>query len=87
MTTDDQLDATSRELLTTLGDLKELEEQRRHEARSSERFHDLAEEVSEKARDVYELANREEESGSADSPLREERDESSPGDWTEQRIG
>jgi hypothetical protein len=73
MTSDDRLDATSRELLTRLREMKHLEEEKRSEARSTERFHDLAEEVADKAGEVYELAHREEVSGAADSPLRKER--------------
>jgi hypothetical protein len=83
MTSDDRLDATSRELLTRLREMKHLEEEKRSEARSTERFHDLAEEVADKAGEVYELAHREEVSGAADSPLRKERDEEYPGDWSD----
>jgi hypothetical protein len=84
MTSDDRLDATSRELLMGLRDMKHLEEEKRSEARSTERFHELAEEVADKAGDVYRLAQREELSGATDSPLREEREEEYAGDWSGQ---
>ena len=81
-TSDSQLDATSRKLLAEIREMKDLEQAKRTEARSTERFHDLAEEVADKAGDVYRLAQREELSGAADSPLREEQDEQYPGDWS-----
>lgn len=82
MTTDDRLDATSRELLTGIQEMKHLEEEKRSEARSTDRFHELAEEVADKAGEVFRIAHREERSGATDSPLREERDEEYPGDWS-----
>ena len=41
-TTDDGLDATSRRLLNEIDELKRLELEKRHTARSSDEFHDLA---------------------------------------------
>ena len=49
MTDDAHLDATSRQLLTQLDDIKRLEQEKRAEARSTEQFHDLAEEISDKS--------------------------------------
>lgn len=87
MTEDAQLDATSRQLLAQLDDIKRLEHQKRAAARSTEQFHELAEEISDKARGVWQLAEDEETSGSTDSPLPEERDETYPGDWSDERTG
>jgi hypothetical protein len=82
MTDDAGLDAVSRELLGKLRELKSLEEQKRSEARSTPEFHDLAEEVSSKAGEVYRLATVEEAAGEEDSPVVREREEQTAGDWT-----
>jgi hypothetical protein len=82
MTDDAQLDAVSRELLGKLQELRGLEEQKRGEARSTDAFHELAEEVSDKAGEVFRLAASEEMAGDSDSPRPQEREESFPGDWT-----
>ena len=87
LTDDAHLDATSRQLLAQLDDIKRLEQEKRAEARSSDEFHELAEEISDRARGVWALAEQEETSGSADSPLPEERDERYPGDWSDARAG
>ena len=87
MTDDAHLDATSRQLLEQLDDIKRLEHEKRAEARSSPEFHDLAAEISDRARGVWALAEQEETSGSTDSPLPEERDEQYPGDWSDARAG
>ena len=87
MTDDAHLDGTSRQLLTQLDDIKRLEQEKRAEARSTEQFHDLAAEISDKARGVWAIAEHEERAGADDSPLREERDERYPGDWSEERAG
>jgi hypothetical protein len=83
MTDDDALDANSRRLLGSLRELKDLEQQKRSEARSSEGFHRLAEDVSAKASEVFRLAAAEQLAGESDSPRPEEREEQSPGDWTD----
>ena len=87
MTDDAHLDATSRQLLAQLDDIKRLEQEKRAEARSSDEFHDLAEEITDRARGVWAIAEHEEASGSEDSPLPEERDEMYPGDWSDERLG
>ena len=87
MTDDAHLDATSRQLLAELDDIKRLERDKRAEARSSDEFHELAEEISDKARGVWALAEQEEASGATDSPLPDERDEQYPGDWSDARAG
>jgi len=86
MTDDAHLDATSRQLLTQLDDIKRLEQEKRAEARSTPEFHELAEEISDKARDVWAIAEHEETSGATDSPVPEERDETYPGDWSDERA-
>ena len=68
-------------------DIKRLEQQKRAEPRSTEEFHELADEITDKARGIWELADHEETSGSTDSPLPAERDESFPGDWSDERAG
>ena len=83
MTDDHELDEHSRELLGKLQELKDLEYQKRHEARSTPEFHALAEDVSAKASEVFRLAVGQEVRGDTDSPRPEEREEQFPGDWTE----
>jgi len=82
-TTDDALDATSRRLLNEIDELKTLELERRHTARSSDEFHDLAEKIDGVARHVFDSTNAELIEGQEDSPLPDERDEQHLGDWTE----
>ena len=82
-TTDDQLDATSRRLLNEIDELKRLELQKRRTARSSDEFHDLAAQVDNVARHVFDSAGAELIEARDDSPLQVERDEQHPGDWTE----
>jgi len=86
MTDDAHLDATSRQLLAQLDDIRRLEHEKRTEARSSDEFHDLAEEISDKARGVWAIAEHEETSGATDSPVPRERDEMYPGDWSDERA-
>ena len=81
--TDDELDATSRNLLTGNADLKRLEEEQRRTARSSDEFHELAERVDTAARDVFEAARIQLHEAREDSPLPAERAEQDPGDWTD----
>jgi hypothetical protein len=82
-TTDDELDATSRRLLNDIDELKRLEREKRHTARSSDEFHDLASKVDNAARHVFDSAASELIEARDDSPLQDERDEQHPGDWTE----
>ena len=82
-TTDDGLDATSRRLLNEIDELKRLELQKRHTARSSDEFHDLAAKVDNAARHVFDTASAELIAAQDDSPLEDERDEQHPADWTE----
>jgi hypothetical protein len=58
MTDDAQLDATSRALIADLDDIKHLEIEKRGEARSTERFHDLAEDITDRTQDVRRIADR-----------------------------
>jgi hypothetical protein len=81
--TDDELDATSRRLLKDVDELKRLEVEKRHTARSSDEFHDLAEEIEIAARHVFDSAGGELIEGRQDSPRQDERDEQHPGDWAE----
>jgi hypothetical protein len=82
-TTDDGLDATSRRLLNEVDELKRLELKKRRTARSSDDFHDLAAKVDNAARHVFDSAGAELIEAKDDSPLKAERDEQHPGDWTE----
>jgi hypothetical protein len=81
--TDEQLDGTSRDLLRSLGELKDLETRKRHTERSTDQFHDLAGRVSDKSKEVVDLALHEEVAGADDSPLPSERQDGRPGDWTD----
>jgi hypothetical protein len=83
VSTDDGHDATSRRLLNEIDDLTRLEQEKRHTARSSEPFHELAEAVNAHARHVFEVARDELRGGAHDSPIPAEREEQHPGDWTE----
>jgi hypothetical protein len=82
-TTDDGLDATSRQLLNEIDELKKLELEKRHTARSSAEFHELASKVEMAARHVFDSAEKQADEGDRESPIEEERDEQYPGDWTE----
>lgn len=83
--TDGKLDATSRRLLDEVEQLRQLEIKKRRTARNSPEFHDLAAEVDNVARHVFETASTELIDGSEDSPIEAERDEQEqhPGDWTD----
>jgi hypothetical protein len=81
--TDDELDATSRRLLDQIDELKRLELEKRRTARDSDEFDDLAAKIEKAARDVFDSAVAERNEGEDESPLRDERDEQHPGDWTE----
>ena len=82
-TTDDGLDATSRQLLNEIDELKKLELEKRHTARSSPEFHELASKVETAARHVFDSAGKQADEGDTESPIEDERDEQYPGDWTE----
>ncbi len=82
-TSDDHLDATSRNLLNEIDEMKRLEREKRHEARSSDEFHELAGKVEQRAKHVFQVAHDELVGGEQDSPIAAERDEQHPGDWTE----
>ncbi len=82
-TTDDELDATSRRLLNEIDELKKLELKKRHTARSSPEFHDLASKVDDAARHVFDSTGSQLIEGTQDSPIEAEREEQHHGDWTE----
>jgi hypothetical protein len=82
-TTDDGLDATSRQLLNEIDELKKLELEKRHTARSSPEFHELASKVETAARHVFDSAGKQADEGDKESPIEDEREEQYPGDWTE----
>ncbi len=85
MAEDERLNDVSTQLLRGARDLKELEERKRLEARSTDRFHALAEDITDKARQIESVAALEESLGDDDSPSADERDEQQPGDWTDGR--
>jgi hypothetical protein len=80
---DDELDATSRDLLKNIDDLRQLEQEKRRTARSSEEFHDLADRVDTVARDVFKAAHVQQREGAEDSRIAAEQAEQKPGDWTD----
>jgi hypothetical protein len=55
----------SDELLARLGELRDLEFQKRGEVMSTQPFHDLADEITEKSREVFRVAAHEELTGEA----------------------
>lgn len=81
--TDDGLDRVSRLLLNEIDEMKRLELQKRDAGRSTDDFHELAAKVDDTARHVVKLAREELDSGDEDSPIRQEREEQHPGDWTD----
>ena len=82
-TTDDQLDSTSRKLLTEIDALRRLELEKRRAGRSTGEFHALADQVASAAENVFLMARDELVDGENDSPIEAEREEQHPGDWTE----
>ena len=68
-TTDDGLDATSRRLLNEIDELKKLELEKRHTARSSPEFHELASKVETAARHVFDSAGKQADEGEKESPI------------------
>jgi len=83
--TDSDVDDVSRRLLTHVDEVKRLESEKREHARSSDEFHALADEVEQKAREVFQLADTERDLGDEDSPIPEERAETTPRDWSDGR--
>jgi hypothetical protein len=79
---DRELDSTSRELLDALEELKGIERRKRETERSSEPFHELAEEATDQSREVFRLAREEEMLGDEDSSRPEDHEWSGDGDWT-----
>ena len=80
--TDAELADRSANFLDTVHEMRDLERQKRHAARSTDEFHALADAVEEKAREAFKLAHQQNLVGQDDSPHREERDMQYPGDWT-----
>lgn len=58
-----RLSRDSDELLADLTEVRELEEQKRQEPISTERFHELAEDITGKSHEIFRKAYREEEDG------------------------
>ena len=79
---DDSLDATSRQLLSEVDEIKRLELEKRYEPRGTDEFHELAGQVEQRARHVLELAQGERTGADEDSPVAAERQEHHAGDWT-----
>ena len=82
---DDALDATSRQLLEELDEVKQLELDKRYEPRGTDEFNELAGQVEQRAKHVFELARKERRGGDGDSPVDSERDDDRPADWTDGR--
>jgi hypothetical protein len=60
---DKELLETSDELLDELGELKQVEEQKRHEPVSTPRFHELANRAVELSRRIFNTAREQDETG------------------------
>jgi hypothetical protein len=60
-----RLASDSDRLLETLGEVRKLEVEKRQEEISTPRFHELAEEITEKSNEVFRSAYREEADGDA----------------------
>jgi hypothetical protein len=84
--TDQHLDQLSRRLLDAVGDVQELEHQKRATARSTPEFHELADQIENKTRQVFAVAVEQRELGEDDSPIPAEQAEQHPGDWTDGDI-
>ena len=84
--TDQHLDQLSRRLLDAVEDVQELEHQKRGTARSTPEFHDLADQIEEKTRQVFTVAVEQHQLGEDDSPIPAERAEQHPADWTDGDI-
>jgi len=81
--TDQDVNQLSKRLLDAVGDVQRLESRKRTTARSSPEFHELADEIEQKTRNVFAVAVEEREVGDDDSPIAAERAEQHPGDWTD----
>ena len=79
---DRELDKDSQRLLDAMREMRSLELSKRGTERSSEEFHDLAETVVDKAKEVRRLAIEELDEGRDDSPLAADQETNAPGDWT-----
>lgn len=73
--------ADSNELIERLGELKELEVTKRGTTMSTPAFHRLAEEITERSREIFRLADHEERTGDELSETQESSidDEAGPG--------
>jgi hypothetical protein len=80
---DDALDATSRQLLKELDEVKRLELDKRYEPRGTHEFSELAGQVEQRAKHVFELAHDQRLAGEGDSPVAADRQEHHAGDWTD----
>jgi hypothetical protein len=69
-------------LLSVRREIHDLENEKRDTARSTPKFHDLAEEITHKSRSLFHQAADQEHAADHDSPDRREREEQYPGDWT-----
>ena len=85
--TDQDLNQMSRRLLDAVGDVQKLELRKRRTARSTPEFHELADEIEHKTRNVFSVAVEQRAMGEEDSPIPEERAEQYPGDWTDNDNG
>ena len=81
--TDQDLNQLSKRLLDAVGDVQELEHRKRATARSTPEFHELADEIEHKTRQVFSVAVEQRDMGEDDSPIPAERAEQHPGDWTD----
>ena len=81
--TDQDLNRLSKRLLDAVGDVQQLEQRKRTTARSTPEFHQLADEIEQKTRNVFAVAVEQREVGEEDSPIPAERAEQHPGDWTD----
>ena len=81
--TDQDLNQLSKRLLGAVDDVQRLERRKRATPRSTDEFHELADEIEHKTRQVFTTAAEEREVGTHDSPIPAERAEQEPGDWTD----
>ena len=80
--TDSELADRSSEFLGTVREMRNLENRKREAGRSTEEFHDLAQQIVDKSRLAFRQAQEQHDVGEQDSPDPRERDEQYPGDWT-----
>ncbi len=81
--TDREMADMSTNLLDDIREMQRLERAKRHTARSSDEFHDLAERIADQGRIVFQEAEAERQHGREDSPSPSEQAEQHLGDWTE----